>query len=50
MPENTPIWLSLTPDEHEFQYNPQKAFPDVDRYRRNREPANRAATEGCVRR
>ena len=48
MPENTPIWLSSTPDEHEFQYNPQKAFPDVDRYRRNREPANGAATEALA--
>lgn len=43
MPDNSPIWSSLNPDEHEFQYNPQKAFPDFDQYRRNRDPANVAA-------
>ncbi len=43
MSNQLPIWCTLTPDEHEFQYNPQKAFPDFDRSRRHREPANSAA-------
>lgn len=38
-----PIWTNLTPDEHEFQYNPQKAFPDFALSRADREPANTAA-------
>lgn len=40
MPEQPPVWSSLTPDELEFQYNPQKAFPDFELYRKNREPKN----------
>lgn len=43
MPEASPIWATLTPDEHEFQYNPQAAFPDFDLARRRREPANAEA-------
>lgn len=23
-----PLWSGLSPDEHEFQYNPQRSFPD----------------------
>ncbi|MCF3936198.1 alpha/beta hydrolase [Acuticoccus sp. M5D2P5] len=38
-----PIWTSLTPEEHEFQYNPQNAVPDYERYRAHRAPANDAA-------
>lgn len=49
MPEKTTIWSSLTPEEHEFQYNPQKAFPDFDRYRLNRDPANARATAELAR-
>lgn len=49
MSERSPIWSSLTPDEHEFQYNPQKAFPDFDRYRLNRNPANAQAITGLSR-
>lgn len=45
MPEPAPIWSMLTPEEHEVQYNPQRAFPDFDRYRRNREPANARARD-----
>ena len=43
MLEFMPIWSSLTADEHEVHYNPQRAFPEVERYRRNREPANACA-------
>lgn len=43
MPDDTPIWSKLTPEEHEFQYNPQAAFPDFDRYRAKRQPANETA-------
>lgn len=40
------IWDTLTPDEHERQYNPQYACPDFARYRAMREPANlKAAAE-----
>lgn len=39
------LWSGLTPEEHEFQYNPQRAFPDFDRYRAHRQPANAAALE-----
>ena len=40
-----PIWSTLSPDEHEFQYNPQHAFPDFAQARAKREPANAAARE-----
>lgn len=43
------IWENLTPEEHEHQYNPQKACPDFARYRDLREPANQAALAGLVR-
>jgi arylformamidase len=38
-----PLWDSLSPEEHEFQYNPQCAFPNFAEYRKLREPANEAA-------
>jgi arylformamidase len=38
------IWETLTPDEHEHQYNPQQAFPNFGEYRALREPANQQAT------
>ncbi|MBJ3778244.1 alpha/beta hydrolase [Acuticoccus mangrovi] len=44
-----PIWSSLTPEEHEFQYNPQAAVPDYQDYRVAREPANAAALGGLAR-
>ena len=43
MPAAPPIWSGLTPEEHEVQYNPQRAFPDAERYRRRRDPANARA-------
>ncbi|MCW3474329.1 alpha/beta hydrolase [Limobrevibacterium gyesilva] len=43
MSERTPIWSGLTEEEHEFQYNPQRAFPNFAEYRVLREPANQAA-------
>ncbi|EKF42174.1 alpha/beta hydrolase [Nitratireductor indicus] len=48
MPDRNPIWADLTPDELEFQYNPQKAFPDFAASRVDREPANKAALESLV--
>ena len=38
-----PVWASLSPEEHEFQYNPQRAFPDFAESGRLREAANRHA-------
>lgn len=43
MQGRTPIWTGLTPEEHEFQYNPQKAFPDSAQSRTLREPLNAKA-------
>ena len=43
MPSPTPIWASLSPEEHEFQYNPQKAFPDFARHGADRAPLNEQA-------
>lgn len=40
---------SLSAEEHEFHYNPQRAFPDFARYRERREPANDAARTGLRR-
>jgi arylformamidase len=37
------IWSGLSAEEHEFQYNPQKAFPDFARSRALREPHNTRA-------
>jgi len=38
-----PIWGDLTSQEHEYHYNPQRAFPDFAVYRARRDPANQAA-------
>jgi len=38
------LWESLTPEELEFQYNPQRACPNFNDYRALREPANEQAT------
>jgi arylformamidase len=43
MQASTPIWAGLTPEEHEFQYNPQKAFPDFADARTARAPLNERA-------
>ena len=40
-----PIWESLTAEEHEYQYNPQRSVPDFEAARRRREPANVSAIE-----
>jgi arylformamidase len=41
-----PFWASLSPEEHEFHYNPQRAFPDFATHRVRRTPANDAAHAG----
>jgi arylformamidase len=38
-----PLWASLTPEEHEFQYTPQRAFPNFADHQAERAPANAAA-------
>jgi arylformamidase len=38
-----PLWTSLSEEEHEFQYNPQRAFPNFADYQAQRAPANAAA-------
>ncbi len=43
MHQPDPIWASLTPEAHEFQYNPQRAFPDFARHQARRAPLNDAA-------
>lgn len=39
----TPIWESLTSEEHEAQYNPQRSVRDYQAAQRAREPLNNAA-------
>ena len=36
-------WASLSQEEHEFQYNPQRAFPNFADHQLARAPANAAA-------
>ncbi|WP_374440984.1 Bcr/CflA family efflux MFS transporter [Stella sp.] len=43
MPEPSAIWSGLTPDELEYQYNPQRAVPHFKDYQAEREPANARA-------
>lgn len=38
-----PLWASLSSEEHELQYNPQRAFPNFAEYQVLRAPANAAA-------
>lgn len=45
MPEPAAIWSALTPDEHEYQYNPQRAVPNFKDYQAERAPANDRARE-----
>ncbi len=40
MSNETPAWMSLSDDECELHYNPQRAVPDFGTYRARREPAN----------
>ncbi|CAH1653950.1 alpha/beta hydrolase [Chelatococcus asaccharovorans] len=42
------MWSSLSADEHEFQYNPQKAFPHFKDYQAARAEPNRKAREELV--
>src|SRR3954451_7841163 len=39
----SPPWASLSQEEHEFQYNPQRAFPNFADHQLARAPANAAA-------
>jgi arylformamidase len=39
----TPPWSLLSEEEHEFHYNPQRAFPNFKDYQELRAPANTAA-------
>lgn len=41
-----PIWAGLTPEQHEFQYNPQNAFPEFAKSGVLREPLNAKARAG----
>ena len=43
------LWSGLSPEEHEFQYNPQRAFPDFATHRARRAPVNQAALSGLRR-
>ncbi|WP_306120135.1 MULTISPECIES: alpha/beta hydrolase [unclassified Roseitalea] len=43
-----PIWAKLSPEEHEFQYNPQHAFPDFAKARAKRAPYNDRAREALT--
>ena len=45
MTDALPIWSSLTREEHEFQYNPQKAFPEFATYGERRAPVNGRAID-----
>ncbi|WP_338664606.1 alpha/beta hydrolase [Pararoseomonas sp. SCSIO 73927] len=45
MTTNAP-WTSLTSEEHEFHYNPQRAFPDFATHRVRRAPLNDPALAG----
>lgn len=49
MNRTPPLWLDLTQEEHEYQYNPQHTVPDFALYRARRDPANQAALTGLKR-
>jgi len=38
-----PLWSGLSDEEHEFQYNPQRAFPNFADHQAERAPANTSA-------
>lgn len=46
MHKPTPTWYSLSAEEHEFHYNPQKAFPDFAKHQIARAPLNEQARSG----
>lgn len=48
MTEPSKLWTNLSQEEHEFQYNPQKAFPDFAKAREAREPLNTRALAELV--
>ena len=48
MSDTMRLWSSLSADEHEFQYNPQKAFPNFKDYQAARAEPNRKAREELV--
>jgi arylformamidase len=50
MPPDQPFWSALTAAEHEFQYNPQAAFPDFKDAQQFRNVANAAALTRLARR
>ncbi|WP_439495407.1 alpha/beta hydrolase [Bosea sp. (in: a-proteobacteria)] len=43
MPPDQPLWSTLTPEEHEFQYNPQAAFPNFKDAQASRNAVNAGA-------
>lgn len=43
MEQEARAWSSLSDEDHEFHYNPQRAFPDFGKHRELRAPANREA-------
>jgi len=43
MTDRPPLWEGLTPDEHELQYNPQRAVPTFKDNQARRAPANERA-------
>jgi arylformamidase len=43
MPPAQPLWSTLTPEEHEFQYNPQAAFPNFKDAQASRNAVNAGA-------
>ncbi len=49
MTSRTSAWADLSPEEHEFHFNPQRAFPDFASHRLRRAPANAAALAGLRR-
>jgi len=49
MSARQPFWSSLTPAEHEFQYNPQAAFPNFRDAQAGRTAINTKALTGLVR-
>lgn len=48
MSTSKPIWAELSAEEHEFQYNPQRAFPDFAKHQAARAGANLQARTGLT--
>ncbi|QCK87442.1 alpha/beta hydrolase [Phreatobacter aquaticus] len=49
MGNDGPLWSGLTPEEHEFQYNPQAAFPNFKDAQAGRAAINEAALKALER-